>query len=686
MPSGAERVVPILLRACSAVASMVSMLVGLLVLVGGWAFGIEAIKAVVTGLATMKTNTAFAFGLGGAALWALRDEAASPRRRVLGVGAACILGVLATLTLAESLTGADVGIDELLARDPLAVSGGLLPGRMSPFTALCFLMLAVALLGLDRPRLFRLGQRCAVAAGFVGFLNLVAYAYSVRSLELTKSLTSYTEMAVHTAGTLVALSVGIAAARPGRGATGIFVKQTAGGTVARWLLPVALFGPVILGAARLWGEREGYYGFEFGVALMAVSNLSMFSALGWWVAVRLHHTDVQRLRAEQELRQLNATLEGQVRLRTAELTASESRYRHLTEQSAEGIVIHQGGFMRLVNHAAARLLGYDSTDDAVGQPITRHLSPDLRENILARIQARLRGEDVPATNEMEMLRQDGRRFWVEATAAVVEWQGASATRVALVDVTERRRAEEALRERETQLRSLGDNLPDGTIYQVVRRPDGSNYFPYMSEGQMGLYGLTREHTRTDPSAVYALLVAEDAAKLRAAADESMERLEPFEVDCRLRTPHGEHRWLQIRGRPRRLPDGSTLWDAIALDVSERKRAEESARHATALREVAALANATAHEINNPLTVVEVSLELLEAKSPDQATSHVHINRAQRAIRRITSMIEHMQRITHLERLGSLDTAGVDTLDLRGSSDPRRPTNGGTGETIVRSSN
>src|SRR5215470_6186050 len=624
MPSGPERVVPMLLRACSAVASVVSLLVGLLVLVGGWVFGIEAIKAVVPGLATMKANAAFAFGLGGAALWALRDEAASSRRRALGVGAACVLGVLATLTLAESLTGADMRIDELLARDPLAASGGLLPGRMSPFTALCFLMLTVGLLGLDRPRLFRFGQRCAVAAGFIGFLNLVAYAYSVRSLELTKGLTSYTEMAVHTAGTLVALSLGIAAARPGHGATGIFVKRTAGGTVARWLLPVAL---------------------------MAVSNLSMFSALGWWVAVRLHRTDVQRLRAEEELRLVNATLEGQVRLRTAELTASESRYRHLTEQSAEGIVIHQGGLMRLVNPAAARMLGYNSADDAVGQSIARHLVPDLRETILARIDARLRGEGVPATNEIEMLRQDGSRFWVEATAAVVEWQDAYATRVALVDVTERRRAEEALRERETQLRSLGDNLPDGTIYQVVRRLDGSNYFPYMSEGQMGRYGLTREHAMTDPSAVYALLVEEDAVKLRAAADESMAKLQPFDVDCRVRTPHGEYRWLQIRGRPRRLPDGSTLWDAIALDVSERKRAEASARQATALREVAALANATAHEINNPLTVVEMSLELLEAERPDHATSHVHINRAQRAIHRITRMIEHMQRITHLERLG-----------------------------------
>src|SRR5262249_62200581 len=141
---------------------------------------------------------------------------------------------------------------------------------------------------------------------------------------------------------------------------------------------------------------------------------------------------------EEELRHVNATLEGQIRLRTAELAASETRYRHLTEQSAEGIVIHQGGFMRLVNHAAAHLLGYDSTDDAVGQPITKHLSPDLRETILARIQARLRGEDVPVTNEMEVLRQDGSRFWVEATAAAVEWQGGSADRRAPLAITEPR--------------------------------------------------------------------------------------------------------------------------------------------------------------------------------------------------------------------------------------------------------
>jgi PAS domain S-box-containing protein len=151
----------------------------------------------------------------------------------------------------------------------------------------------------------------------------------------------------------------------------------------------------------------------------------------------------------------------------------------------------------------------------------------------------------------------------------VMWSGV------VVDVTERKRVEEELREREALLRNLSDNLPDATIYQVVRRPDGSNYFPYISEGQASTYGLTREQVIADPSHVYGLIVDEDLKKLRATADESLRTLTAIEVECRQRTAGGEERWVQIRARPRRLPDGSTLWDAVSLDITARKRAEEA---------------------------------------------------------------------------------------------------------------
>src|SRR5260370_5119663 len=152
---------------------------------------------------------------------------------------------------------------------------------------------------------------------------------------------------------------------------------------------------------------------------MAVSALSICSALVWGIAGRLHRTAVQRQKAEAELRQVSAQLEEQVKARTAALAASEARYRRLVEESAEGIIIHQAGVMRLLNAAAARLLGYDHPVEAVGQPVASHIAPEHREGVLTRIEARLRGTAVPLTSEMEGLRRDGRRVWIEATAAVV---------------------------------------------------------------------------------------------------------------------------------------------------------------------------------------------------------------------------------------------------------------------------
>ncbi|MGH7317708.1 MAG: histidine kinase dimerization/phospho-acceptor domain-containing protein, partial [Candidatus Rokuibacteriota bacterium] len=88
-----------------------------------------------------------------------------------------------------------------------------------------------------------------------------------------------------------------------------------------------------------------------------------------------------------------------------------------------------------------------------------------------------------------------------------------------------------------------------------------------------------------------------------------------------------------------------------------------------LRSVAKLANAVAHEINNPLTVVGGNLQLLAAKIGERPELQRHFEHGERAVRRIAVMIDHMTRITRLEPLAGLDTGGVPTLDLRRSSDP-----------------
>lgn len=268
--------------------------------------------------------------------------------------------------------------------------------------------------------------------------------------------------------------------------------------VVRWLVPLAILGPLLIAAV----------------------------AVAWGLAVRL--------------RRLNTQIDERVRARTSELAASEQRYRRLIEDSAEGIVIHRLGLIRFANAAALRLFGSTDPAEMLGRPVLDLIAPDHRETVAARVNARLRGEPAPATVEIVALRRDGSRFWIGATATVVEWEGGPATFVSFID------------------------------------------------------------------------------------------------------------------------------------ISERQRREAAEREAESLRSVAKLANAAAHEINNPLTVVGGNLRLLAEKVRDRPELARYFERGDRAVRQIADMISHMTRITRLTPLTGVDTGGVPTLDLRRSSEPAPP--------------
>jgi PAS domain S-box-containing protein len=106
-----------------------------------------------------------------------------------------------------------------------------------------------------------------------------------------------------------------------------------------------------------------------------------------------------------------------------------------------------------------------------------------------------------------------------------------------------------------------------------------------------------------------------------------------------------------------------------IDISDRQRRETAEREAESLRSVAKLANAAAHEINNPLTVVGGNLQLLAERLGDRPDLARYIERGDRAVRQIAEMITHMTRITRLTPLTGVETGGVPTLDLRRSSEP-----------------
>lgn len=203
-----------------------------------------------------------------------------------------------------------------------------------------------------------------------------------------------------------------------------------------------------------------------------------------------------------------------------------------------------------------------------------------------------------------------------ANQAAIAIQNARLFQQAQQEISERQQVEEALRRSEALLRQMGDNLPSGAIYQMVRRSDGFIYFPYMSAGVERIFGVTVPEVQTSAASFRSLILSEDLPLLQADEAESLQNLTIFDCEFRQYTRQGEIKWVHCRSAPRRLPDGSTLWDGVWLDITARKNAEETLRrrndYLSALHYVAVdLLNR--REVAEVLqTIVERAAELLDA--------------------------------------------------------------------------
>jgi signal transduction histidine kinase len=111
-------------------------------------------------------------------------------------------------------------------------------------------------------------------------------------------------------------------------------------------------------------------------------------------------------------------------------------------------------------------------------------------------------------------------------------------------------------------------------------------------------------------------------------------------------------------------DADGLVEALATDISDRKRAEEAERQAVRLRAVADLAAAAAHEINNPLTVIVTNLSML----PQEGARAQRVERALEAARRIQEIVDRMTRIERVRLVDRTSPNLPSMLDIRKSSD------------------
>ncbi len=202
----------------------------------------------------------------------------------------------------------------------------------------------------------------------------------------------------------------------------------------------------------------------------------------------------QRL-AEKALRQARDELEVRVQERTRDLTAansnlqaeiaerkraedalrdSERKFRTLAETVTTGVLILDGSSVSYANRAAERIIGHDR-DELYAMDLFQVVHEPMRDALRRRCDQALQEEPQPWRGEVRLVTRDGQNRWIDWSLASIHYEGKRGSLVSLHDITERKQAENELREahlqllnaREQERRSLASELHDSFAQDLV---------------------------------------------------------------------------------------------------------------------------------------------------------------------------------------------------------------------------
>lgn len=348
--------------------------------------------------------------------------------------------------------------------------------------------------------------------------------------------------------------------------------------------------------------------------------------------------------------QRNRLLEKEIQIRHQTehaLRESEERYRSIVETATEGIwSMNEWYLITFVNPQLARMLGY-TVDEMIGKPADSFLFPEDISSHTRMMELRQKGTD--SRYERRFRHRDGRELWmmVSAKSVMNDNQGFTGSFAMFTDITERKRALEALRESERRMQTLIGNLP-GMVYRCLNEPDWPMEF--VSAGALDLTGYEPGEITTGGTISYGQIIhPDDRLKVGNAVAECVRTGRPFTVEYRIRCKNDKEKWVWEQGQavPSKEENRPRL-EGFITDITARKQAEKERLemerrlfHAQKLESLGVLAGGIAHDFNNLLMAIMGNLNMAQMNLPPASPVQESLNDALKAVYRAADLVRQM---------------------------------------------